>query len=179
MSILLQNGTLVLPDGPRKGDLRVEKGVITAIADRLPPQDSQVIDCAGKLVFPGFIDTHTHFEMNKGLPNQTADDWATGTRSALCGGTTTVLDFAEPARGASLQSALDTWHGRAGGRACCNYSFHMTIKDWNDAIRAELPRMTAQGITSYKIYLAYAMRVSDTVAYEAIRAIGREGGVVG
>lgn len=179
MSILLQNGTLVLPDGPRKGDLRVEKGVITAIADRLPLQDSQVIDCAGKLVFPGFIDTHTHFEMNKGLPNQTADDWATGTRSALCGGTTTVLDFAEPARGASLQSALDTWHGRAGGRACCNYSFHMTIKDWNDAIRAELPRMTAQGITSYKIYLAYAMRVSDTVAYEAIRAIGREGGVVG
>ena len=179
MSILLQNGTLVLPDGPRKGDLRVEKGVITAIADRLPPQDSQVIDCAGKLVFPGFIDTHTHFEMNKGLPNQTADDWATGTRSALCGGTTTVLDFAEPARGASLQSALDTWHGRADGRACCNYSFHMTIKDWNDAIRAELPRMTAQGITSYKIYLAYAMRVSDTVAYEAIRAIGREGGVVG
>ncbi len=179
MSILIQHATLVLPDGPRQADLRVENGKIAELGPNLPLNGATPLDASGKLVFPGFIDTHTHFEMNKGLPNETADDWASGTRSALFGGTTTVLDFAEPDRGASLQSALDTWHRRADGRAACNYSFHMTIKDWNDGIRAELPAMTAQGITSYKIYLAYAMRVSDTVAYEAIRAIGQEGAVVG
>lgn len=179
MSILLQNGTLILPDGPRKADLLVENDRISAIGDRLSSGKARVLDLTGKLVFPGFIDTHTHFEMNKGLPNETADNWASGTRSALAGGTTTVLDFAEPERGASLQSALDTWHSRADGIASCNYSFHMTIKDWNDAIRAELPAMTAQGITSYKIYLAYALRVSDTVAYEVLRAAAREGAVVG
>ena len=179
MSILLKNGTLVLPDGPLKTDLRVVGDKIAAIGPNLSPEDSQVLDCTGHLVFPGFIDTHTHFEMNKGLPNETADDWVTGTRSALWGGTTTVLDFSEPQRGCSLQSALDTWHSRADGRASCNYSFHMTIKDWNEDIKAELANMTAQGITSYKIYLAYAMRVSDTVAYEAIKAVGEQGGIVG
>ncbi len=180
MAILLKNGTLVLPEGLRRADLLIEGETIAAMGEGLSaPQGTEVKDCAGKLVFPGFIDTHTHFEMNKGLPNETADDWASGTRSALFGGTTTVLDFAEPDRGASLQSALDTWHGRADGRAACNYSFHMTIKDWNEDIRSELPRMSQQGITSYKIYLAYAMRVSDTVAYEAIRAVAEQGGIMG
>lgn len=179
MSLLLRNGTLVLPDGLKRWDLRVDGGTITGMGPELPAGGAQVVECAGRLVFPGFIDTHTHFEMNKGLPNETADDWASGTLSALCGGTTTVLDFAEPERGASLQSALDVWHSRADGRAFCNYSFHMTIKDWNGNIRAELPEMARQGITSYKIYLAYAMRVSDTVAYEAIRAVGEQGGVMG
>ncbi len=180
MSLLLKNGTLVLPFGPQQADLRLHKGVICEVGPGLPVREGdRVLDCAGKLVLPGCIDTHTHFEMNKGKPNETADDWVSGTRSAIFGGTTTVLDFAEPEKGASLQSALDTWHARADGRSSCNYSFHMTIKDWNEAIRAELPEMTRQGITSYKIYLAYAMRVSDTVAYEAMQAIAQEGGVLG
>lgn len=179
MSILIRNGTLILPDGPRQADLRTEGGVITQIGPGLPAGDSQVLDASGKLVFPGFIDTHTHFEMNKGQPNETADNWASGTRSALCGGTTTVLDFAEPVRGASLQSALDEWHARADGKAACNYSFHMTIKDWTPAIRAELPAMTAQGITSYKVYMAYPIGISDVEIYEALQAIGAEGGVCG
>lgn len=180
MSILIQNGALLCPDGPVQADLRTEGGRITEIGPSLPVGNSRVIDAAGKLVFPGFIDTHTHFEMNKGTDRETADNWASGTRAALAGGTTTVLDFAEPARGASLQSALDEWHRRADGRASCHYGFHMTIKDWNPDIRAELAGMTAQGVTSYKVYLAYAsIRVSDAVAYEAIRAVGEQGGIVG
>ena len=154
MSILIQNGILVLPTGPIQADLRVAGGRIAELGPGLAPGASRVIDAQERLVFPGFIDTHTHFEMNKGQPNETADNWASGTRSALCGGTTTVLDFAEPVRGASLQSALDEWHARADGKAACNYSFHMTIKDWTPDIRAELPAMTAQGITSYKVYMA-------------------------
>lgn len=180
MSILIQNGTLVLSDCLIKADLRVEGGKITGLGARLSAGDSKCIDAAGRLVFPGFIDTHTHFEMNKGLPNETADDWVTGTRAAVVGGTTCVLDFAEPQRGCSLSSALDTWHGRADGRASCNYSFHMTIKDWDQRIRDELPAMTAAGITSYKVYLAYDnLRVSDAQAFEIIRAVGGQGGILG
>lgn len=180
MSTLIQNGTLVLPTGLTKADLRIADGKITEIGPCLPLGDSAPVDAAGKLIFPGFIDTHTHFEMNKGLPNETADDWVTGTRAAVVGGTTCVLDFAEPLRGCSLASALDTWHGRADGRASCHYSFHMTIKDWDPRIRAELKDMTAAGITSYKVYLAYDnLRVSDAAAYEVIRAVGEEGGVLG
>ena len=180
MSILIRNGTLVLPDGPQKGDLRLDGGKITELGKALPCGDSQVVSAEGKLVFPGFIDTHTHFEMNKGQPNETADNWTTGSRAALAGGTTCVLDFAEPRRGESLQSALDEWHGRADGHASCHYGFHMTIKDWDPRIRAELPHMTRQGVTSYKVYLAYnGLRISDATAYEVIRAVGAEGGVVG
>lgn len=180
MSILIRNGTLLLPQGPLQADLRVEGGLIAQIGPQLPPGDSRILDAAGRLVFPGFIDTHTHFEMNKGTPRETADNWATGTRAALAGGTTCVLDFAEPRRGHSLTSALDAWHGRADGRSSCHYGFHMTIKDWDARIRAELRDMTAAGVTSYKVYLAYDnLKVTDAVAYKVLRAVAQEGGIVG
>ena len=180
MSILIQNGTLVLPEGPVQADLRMDGGKITQIGPDLPAGESQVVDAAGKLVFPGFIDTHTHFEMNKGLPNETADNWRTGSMAALAGGTTTVLDFAEPERGCSLQSALETWHSRADGAASCHYGFHMTIKDWDRRIQAELKDMTAAGVTSYKVYMAYDnLRLSDGVIYEVLKAAAEEGAVVG
>ena len=164
MSILIQSGTLLLPDGPVQADLRVEGEKIVQIGPRLPPEGSQVLDASGKLVFPGLIDTHTHFEMNKGTVRETADDWTTGTRAALAGGTTCVLDFAEPQKGHSLASALRTWHDRADGHASCHYGFHMT----------------AAGVSSYKVYLAYdALRVSDAVALKVVRAVGEEGGIIG
>ena len=180
MSILIQNGTLVLPQGPVAADLRIEGDKIVEIGPHLPVGGSQVVDAAEKLVFPGFIDTHTHFEMNKGLPNETADDWRIGSMAALAGGTTTVLDFAEPQRGASLQSALETWHQRADGVASCHYGFHMTIKDWDPRIRSELRAMTTAGVTSYKVYMAYDnLRLSDGVIYEVLKATAAEGAVVG
>lgn len=180
MSILIKNGVLICPEGPRRADLRAEGDKIVQIGAGLPAGDSRTVDATGKLVFPGFIDTHTHFEMNKGLPNETADDWATGTLAALAGGTTTVLDFAEPARGASLASALETWHWRADGRASCHYGFHMTVKDWSPAIQRELADMDRAGVTSYKVYLAYdGLRVSDGTALEVVRAVGDRGGIVG
>ena len=180
MSILIQNGTLVLPEGPVQADLRMDGGKIVQIGPHLPLGESQAVEAAGKLVFPGFIDTHTHFEMNKGLPNETADNWRTGSMAALAGGTTTVLDFAEPERGCSLQSALETWHSRADGAASCHYGFHMTIKDWDRRIQAELKDMTAAGVTSYKVYMAYDnLRLSDGVIYEVLKAAEEEGAVVG
>ncbi|MCI8856716.1 MAG: dihydropyrimidinase [Clostridiaceae bacterium] len=180
MSILIQNGTLICPEGAVQADLRTNGDKIVEIGAELPVQGCNVIDASGKLVFPGFIDTHTHFEMNKGLPTETADDWASVTLAALAGGTTTVLDFAEPERGVSLASALETWHRRADGCASCHYGFHMTIKEWNPQIRAELREMETAGVTSYKVYFAYdGLRISDGTALEVVRAVGEQGGIVG
>lgn len=118
MGTLLKNGSLICPEGPIKADLRMDGGKIAEIGPNLPKNGCEELDCEGQIVFPGFIDTHTHFEMNKGLPNETADGWASGTLAALCGGTTTVLDFAEPERGHSLEHrpALMYQFGVASGR---------------------------------------------------------------
>ena len=114
---------------------------------------------------------HPILEMNKGLPNETADDWVTGTRAAVVGGTT-VLDFAEPLRGCSLASALDTWTP-CGRQSLLPLQLPYDHQDWDPRIRAELKDMTAAGITSYKVYLAYDnLRVSDAAAYEVIRGGG-------
>lgn len=180
MSILIQEGTLILPDGPCRADLRVEGGKITQIGPMLPPGDSQVLYAGDKLVFPGFIDTHTHFEMNQGLPNQTADDWSSGSRAALAGGTTTVLDFAEAERGAPLSSALKMWRRRADGHSSCHYGFHMTVKGYDPTLPAQLAELFQAGVTSFKVYFAYDnLRLSDADAYQVVRAVGQLGGIVG
>ncbi len=179
MAVIIQNGTLLLPGGPRKADLRLEEGKIAQIGERLSSEGCRMIDARGKLVFPGLIDTHTHFEMNKGLPNETADDFASGTRAALAGGTTCILDFATQDRGDTLAHALETWHERADGRCSCHYGFHMAVTDWNERTCHELAAMEKGGVTSYKIYMAYdALRLSDGDAYELVRAVGT-GGIVG
>ena len=177
MTTLIRGGTLVLPEGETRADLLLENGVISAVGQDLT--GDRVIDAAGKLIFPGFIDAHTHFEMNKGLPNETADDFVSGTRAAVSGGTTTILDFATQDRGDTLARALETWHSRADGRCACNYGFHMAITDWNDRTRREMADMTAAGVTSYKIYLAYDnLRVSDAAAFEILCAAGEQGALV-
>ena len=110
----------------------------------------------------------------------TADNFTTGSRAALRGGTTTVIDFACPNKGESLHHGLDLWHQKADGRTFCDYGFHMTIDDWNESIRAELPDMFAQGISSFKMYLTYpAMMIGDRDIYWALKELKRLGGIAG
>jgi dihydropyrimidinase len=166
----------VLPEGETRADLLLENGVISAVGQDLT--GDRVIDAAGKLIFPGFIDAHTHFEMNKGLPNETADDFVSGTRAAVSGGTTTILDFATQ-DGATPSPAR--WRpGTAGrGRLRLQLRLPQAITDWNDRTRREMADMTAAGVTSYKIYLAYDnLRVSDAAAFEILCAAGEQGALV-
>ncbi len=179
MKTLLKGGTLINAAGSRLADLLIEGEKIAAIGEKLSVPDAKLIDCSGMLLFPGFIDAHTHFDLDV-CNTTTADNFFTGSRSALRGGTTTVIDFACPNKGESLQYGLDLWHKKADGNSFCDYSFHMTIDDWNAAIISELPAMFAQGITSFKMYLTYpAMMIGDKQVFSALQELGRLGGIAG
>ena len=176
--ILIQNGTVVNHTGHEKADVLISGGRIRAVGKSLAAADAKVIDAMGCFVFPGMIDTHTHFDLDTGSA-VTADDFITGTKAALLGGTTTVLDFATQERDGSLKDALRTWHEKAQGSSC-NYGFHMAIARWDAETEAELPDMTAAGVTSYKLYMVYdALKVDDGAIYAALRAAKKEGALIG
>lgn len=179
MKTLFRNATVVNADGSRTADVLVSGEKIERIADHIESPDARVVNCTDLLLFPGAIDAHTHFDLDV-ANTTTADDFRTGTRAALRGGTTAVVDFACPNKGESLQYGLELWHRKAEGRTACDYGFHMTIDDWNPAIRAELPSMIAQGVTSFKMYLTYpAMMIGDGPVYEALRALRELGAIAG
>ena len=179
MDLLFRGGSVVSGSGAVQADVWVEGETIRAVGRDLPCSGAAVVDVTGKLLFPGFLDAHTHFDLDV-CNTTTADDFYAGGRSALRGGTTCVVDFACPNKGESLQYGLDLWHKKADGRCGCDYSFHMTIDDWNDAIRAELPRMFEAGVTSFKMYMTYpAMMIGDGAILEALKALKAFGGIAG
>ena len=179
MHILLHGGTVVSAEGTAVLDVLIEDGRIAAVGEHLPAGDAQVVDCAGKLLFPGFIDGHTHFDLEVG-GTITADDFTTGTRAALRGGTTTIVDFAAPDKGEPLAAGLARWRKKAEGRSACDYGFHMTIDDWNEGISREVGEMMEQGITSFKMYMTYpAMMIGEGEMYRALLRLKEAGGVAG
>lgn len=179
MKTLLKGGTVVSASGLKRADVLIDGEKIARIGSRLATDADVVTDVTGCLLFPGLIDAHTHFALDV-AGTTTADDFASGSRAALRGGTTTVIDFACPNKGESLHHGLELWHEKADGRTFCDYSFHMTIDDWSESIRAELPDMFAAGISSFKMYMTYpAMMVGDRDMYWALKELKRLGGIVG
>ena len=140
---------------------------------------ARAIDVTGKLLMPGFIDAHTHFDLDV-CNTTTADDFDSGTKSAIRGGTTTIVDFACPNKGESLHHGLDLWHRKADGKCWCDYGFHMTIDDWNAEIEKEIDDMYAAGISSFKMYMTYpAMMIGDEAMYKALKKLKEKGGICG
>ncbi len=179
MKKLLKGGTVVSGSGSIVADVLIDGEKIEAIGLNLPEDGAEVVNVSGKLLFPGFIDAHTHFDLDV-CNTTTADDFYTGTRSAIRGGTTTIVDFACPNKGETLQYGLDLWHKKADGKSACDYGFHMTIDDWNEDIKAELPKMVEQGITSFKMYLTYpAMMIGDEDVFQALQELKKLGCIAG
>ena len=179
MRTLFKGGTVVSGTGTKRADLLIENEKIVESGRNLKADADKVVDVTGCFLFPGFIDAHTHFDLDV-CNTTTADDFYTGSRAALRGGTTTVIDFACPNKGESLHYGLDLWHKKADGRTFCDYGFHMTIDDWNESIRAELPDMFAKGIPSFKMYMTYpAMMVGDRDMYWALKELKSLGGLCG
>ena len=179
MKLLLQGGQVVSGAGVAPLDVLISGETIEAVGPDLSCPDAQVVDVSGKLLFPGFIDAHTHFDLD--VCNTTAaDDFATGTRAALRGGTTTVIDFACPNKGETLQYGLQLWHQKADGKSSCDYGFHMTIDDWNEGIRQEIPEMLQAGIPTFKMYMTYpAMMIGDRDLFLALEELGKYGAFAG
>ena len=176
--ILLKGGTLVSARGTKKADVLISGEKIVAVGKHLAA-DAQEINVSGKLIFPGFIDAHTHFDLEVS-DTVTADDFEWGTKSALAGGVTTVVDFATQNKGETLTDALNNWHMKAFANSSCDYAFHMAISDWREDIKNELPAMFEQGVTSFKVYMIYdAMELCDKAIYELMTELRKYGGIVG
>lgn len=176
LDLVIRNGTVVTASETMRCDIGVRDGRITALAEGLP-QGREEIDANGLQVLPGGVDAHCHLDQPVGGGARMADDFETGTRSALCGGTTTVIPFAAQAKGQSLRDAVDDYHRRAGGRACIDYAFHMIVTDPTEAVlRDELPALIAEGCTSFKIYMTYDdLKLNDRQILEVLALARREG----
>ena len=181
MKTLLRGGFVASGRGCRRADVLID-GETIAMVGHIPPElaaQSEIVDVTGAMLFPGFIDAHTHFDLDV-CNTTTADDFESGSKSAIRGGTTTVIDFACPNKGESLAYGLDLWHKKADGKCYCDYGFHMTIDDWNESIESELNAMIEAGITSFKMYLTYpAMMIGDGAVYSALKALKKRGGIAG
>lgn len=176
---ILANGTLVTPEGARKGDVALDGGKIARLADRIEPAEGdEVVDVSGCWVFPGFIDAHTHLQCWTGM-DWTADSFETGTRAAACGGTTTIVDYATADRGVTMPDALDEWHKRADGTCTSNYAFHMALTEWGEKNRRDLAVMRERGVCSFKTYFAYDhLRLDDADTLEVLEALKPLGGIL-
>ena len=160
MSTVIKNGTIITHDLTYEADVLIEDGKIIEIGKNLSGTDE--LDATGCYVMPGGIDPHTHLEMPF-MGTYSSDDFESGTRAALAGGTTMVVDFALPSPGQGLHDALKMWDNKST-RANCDYSFHMAVTWWGEQVFDEMESVIKdRGINTFKHFLAYkgALMVND------------------
>ncbi|MBK9242573.1 MAG: dihydropyrimidinase [Acidobacteria bacterium] len=179
MSILITGGRIITATDDYVGDIFIEDDRITAIGTALPMTADRTIDARGKLVFPGGIDVHTHLDMPFG-GSTSADDFETGTIAAAFGGTTSIVDFAIQYRGQTLHHAWDTWMKKAEGKAAIDYGFHMIMTELNDQVELEMDALVRQGVTSFKLFMAYpgVFMLDDASIFKAMLRTGKNGGTI-
>ena len=169
MTKLIRGGTVVNHDHSRRADVLIKDGVVVAIGENLEaPAGAEVIDAGGCYVMPGGIDPHTHLEFMF-MGTVTADDFEWGTKAALSGGTTMVVDFCIPNPGQSMLAAYQDWRRKAEG-AACDYGFHMAVTSWNKQVFDEMETVVkTYGINTFKHFMAYkgALMVNDDELYNS------------
>jgi dihydropyrimidinase len=180
MSILIKNGQIITATDNYKADIFIEGETISAIGKDLRVTADTIIDASGKFVFPGGIDPHVHLDMPF-MGTYSSDNYETGTRAALYGGTTMVIDFILQKQGNSLRSALDEWNSRANGNAVGDYSFHMAVTDFNENTKKEIKDMIEkEGISSFKTFMAYkgALMIDDRQMIGLMEEVKKHGGLI-
>ncbi|MBY2989452.1 dihydropyrimidinase [Rhizobium leguminosarum] len=167
--LVIRRGRVVLPDATRQIDIGVRDGAIAALGPDLPEGKHEVV-AEGRIVLPGGVDSHCHMDQQPWEGKATADDFNTGTLSAMCGGTTTVVPFAMQMRGQSLRDIVEDYHERARSKARIDYGFHLIVGDPSaEVLRDEIPQLIAEGCTSIKIYLTYdGLKLDD---YEVLNVL--------
>ena len=174
-STVIKNGTVVTADLSYEADVKIEGGVITEIGKGL--KGDKVLDATGCYVMPGGIDPHTHLEMPF-MGTYSSDDFESGTRAAMSGGTTMVVDFVLPGQGQGLMDAAQMWHNKSG-RAHCDYSYHMAVTWWGQKVWEDMEDAVKAGMTSFKHFMAYkgALMVNDDEMYQSFKRVGDLGGL--
>lgn len=179
MALVIKNADIVNADTRFTADILCD-GETIARVDRgiTPPPGAEVIDATGKHVFPGFIDPHTHIYLPF-MGTFSKDDYETGTKAALVGGTTTIFEMVCSARDMSPADAYALWRQQAQGKACCDYSFHMGVTRFDTDSASQLRDIVRAGVGSFKVFLAYkgAFGVDDTELWQTL-ALARELGVI-
>jgi len=180
MSILIKNGRIITATDDYIADVFISGEKIASIGQQLSMPADRILDATGLLVMPGGVDPHVHLDMPF-MGTFSSDNYETGTRAALFGGTTTVIDFVLQTQGKSLQSALAEWKGRSNGNALGDYSFHMAVTDFNENTRAEIQGMIEdEGITSFKTFMAYkgALMIDDRQMIGLMHEVKKHGGLI-
>ncbi len=177
--LLLKNGTLISPAGSRVGDLLIDGEKIVRISPSIESEPSwEVLDVSGKLIFPGFIDPHTHFDLHV-AGTVTVDGFASGTKAEIAGGTTTVIDFGTAYPGETLNEGLDNWFAKAAEGCSSDFGFHQTITEWNERISAEIPDMIERGASTFKIYMTYDTKIDDCSILKLLKRLKECGTTTG
>jgi dihydropyrimidinase len=179
MRTAIVNGTVVTAADTFKADVVIDDGKIVKLTAKFGGTAEETIDATGKYVFPGGIDAHTHLDMPFG-GTTSSDDFETGTIAAAHGGTTTLIDFAIQQKGSSLRQALDTWHGKAEGKAAIDYGFHMIATDVPPPVLDEMASMVREGVTSFKLFMAYpgVLLLDDQSIFRAMLRAGELGALI-
>ena len=179
MALLIKNGQIVTSTDCYFADIYCADETITQIApDIEPPDGAEVIDAAGKYVFPGFIDPHVHIYLPF-MGTYSKDTYESGSRAALVGGTTTLIEMCCPSRAEEPLEAFELWNSKAEGLAACDYSFHMGVTRFDESTEPQFRQIVDQGISSFKIFLAYkgAFGIDDTELYHTLK-LAKELGVI-
>ena len=177
--LVIRGGRIATASETFDADIGVRGGRIAALGAGLG-RGAQEIDAAGRWVLPGGIDSHCHIAQLSSSGVMTADDFATGSTSAACGGTTTIIPFAAQHRGNSLRQVVQEYHARADGRSLVDYAFHLIVSDPTEQVLGqELPALIRDGYTSFKIYTTYdALKLSDRQVLDVMALARREGAMM-
>jgi len=176
--LVVRNARVVTASDTFDCDIGIADGRIVQLGAKLGA-GAREIDAAGRTVTPGGVDAHCHLDQPMAPPTRNADDFNTGTRSAACGGTTTVIPFAAQQKGQSLRAAVEDYRARAAGKAHVDYAFHLIVSDPTPTVlKEELPALIKEGFTSFKIYMTYDdMKLDDGQILDVL-SVAREQGAM-
>ncbi|WP_418319988.1 dihydropyrimidinase [Piscinibacter sakaiensis] len=176
--LVVRNARVATASDCFDADIAVRNGRIVSLGSGLA-SGRREIDAAGRVVTPGGVDAHCHLDQPMAPPLRMADDFESGTRSAACGGTTTVIPFAAQAKGQSLRAAVADYHHRAEGKAHVDYAFHLIVSDPTpEVLENELPALIAEGYTSFKVYMTYDDLKLDDGQILDVLSVAREHGAL-